>query len=456
VFNPHAWPSRVPVEIEFGRLAPEDILLDDAGHPVSMQTTQSDASTRNRYRLNFIADLPPLGYRVYRVAPGPTPPAPLPTREGGDAVPSCPGRGGGGEEVFSLETPRFRLALDPATGCIASLYDKAHNTQVFLGQAAQPVVIDDPSDTWSHNVYRFDHVIGAFTPRRIRLVEDGPVKSVLRVESVNEGSTLVQDFTVYQDLDRVAVAVTVDWHGQHQMLKLRFPTNIAFQKVTAEIPYGHIERFANGDEQPGQSWVDVSGESRDSGELYGVSIINDGKYSFDANLRDIGLTVLRSPIYAHHMPYTPQPDRDYTYMDQGLQHFTYTILPHAGSWEDAGTVRRASELNGRPAVLPATFHVGVQATLPQSASFLSVDRDNIVVSVLKQAEDGAGVLILRAYEAHKMATHARICLPYWDRVIEADFGPCEIKTFRMPRDRSAPVEETDLLEWTINEAHPES
>jgi alpha-mannosidase len=33
-------------------------------------------------------------------------------------------------------------------------------------------------------------------------------------------------------------------------------------------------------------------------------------------------------------------------------------------------------------------------------------------------------------------------------VIEADFGPAEIKTFRVPRDASRPVVETNLLEWT--------
>ena len=46
----------------------------------------------------------------------------------------------------------------------------------------------------------------------------------------------------------------------------------------------------------------VMAACRDSGALYGLSILNDGKYSFDVDVRDIGLTVLRSPIYAHHDP----------------------------------------------------------------------------------------------------------------------------------------------------------
>jgi alpha-mannosidase len=225
------------------------------------------------------------------------------------------------------------------------------------------------------------------------------------------------------------------------MLKLRFPVNVHFMKATHEIAYGHIERFANGEEEPVQSWVDLSGSSRDTGDLYGVSILNDGKYSVDVFVRDIGLTVLRSPIYAHHDPTVPDPDGFYSFIDQGIQHFHYTILPHDGSWERAGTVRRAAELNQSPIALNATYHAG---SLPMSASYASVDRENVIVSVIKQAEDG-GDLIVRAYETAKLATRAAITL--LDRTIEADFGACEIKTFRIPQDAAQPIRETNLIEW---------
>jgi len=42
---------------------------------------------------------------------------------------------------------------------------------------------------------------------------------------------------------------------------------------------------------------------------------------------------------------------------------------------------------------------------------------------------------------------ATICLPRWNRAIQAQFGLCEIKTFRVPRDNTLPVVETNLLEW---------
>jgi alpha-mannosidase len=38
-----------------------------------------------------------------------------------------------------------------------------------------------------------------------------------------------------------------------------------------------------------------------------------------------------------------------------------------------------------------------------------------------------------------------------ERSFEAAFGPCEIKTFRVPRDPRLPVTETDLLELPLEE-----
>jgi alpha-mannosidase len=432
VFNPHGWAARVNVELEFGRLRDGDVLLDDQDQPVPVQVIQSLAAARGRNRLSFIADLPPLGYRVYRFAQRPAPTNGLIMR----ATDS------------SIENDRFRLEVAAETGCIRSLFDKQHGVEVFRGDAARPVVIDDPSDTWSHDVLQFNNVIGAFTARRVTLVTNGPVKAVLRVESAYGDSRLIQDFTMYRELDQIDVRVTVDWRERSKMLKLQFPANLNFIRATYEIPYGHIERPANGEEEPGQSWIDVSGEARGSDQLYGLSMLNDGKYSFDVHRHTMSLTALRSPIYAHHDPFVPDPEARYSYIDHGAQTFSYTLLPHAGSWEQAGTVRRAAELNQPPIALIESAHES--APLPQRDSYVSIEPENVVLTVLKQSEEGDD-LILRCYESHKMMTHATIRLPTWNREIVATFGPCEIKTFRIPKDATQPVVETNLLEWSEEE-----
>ena len=263
VFNPHAWQVKAAVEMEYGRFHDGDILIDETGCQVPMQTVQSLATAGGRYRLCVAADLPPMGYRTYRVVPGPagaadTAASPAPVQD--DVVAS--------DQV--LENRRFRLEIDPASGCIKSLRDKLAATDVFVGAAARAVVIDDPSDTWSHSVFKFDRIIGEFGAARARLVEHGPVKSVLRVTSEYGRSRLVQDFTLYRDVEQIDVHVTVDWREQFKMLKLRFPVNVWEGRATYEVPYGYIQRFPNGDEEPLQGWVDLTGVSRENDALIRV------------------------------------------------------------------------------------------------------------------------------------------------------------------------------------------
>ena len=427
VFNPHAWDVQTNVEVEVGSLPTNPVLVDDAGKATPVQFIQSHATARGRHRMSFLANLPSMGYRTYHLVAGENEAAPssLIATEN------------------SLENEYLKLVIDPQTGTIQSLYDKEHGVEVFMAAAARPVVIEDTSDTWSHDVTHFNHVIGEFKAEQVYLVAHGQAKATLRVRSSYGQSRLVQDFSLYPGLKQVDVQVTVDWREQFKMLKLRFPMNVYFHRITYEIPYGHIERPGNGEEEPGQSWIDVSGVSRSTGDLYGMSILNDGKYSYDVTGRDMALTVLRSPIYAHHIPKEPSPDEEYSFIDQGIQRFKYVLLPHANGWEDAQTPRHAAELNQPPIALLCTFHEG---KLNQSDSYITVDALNVIVSVVKQAEENED-LILRAYETDKRTTSTTIHLPVLQRKIETTFAPCEIKTFRVPKDTKQPIIETNLLEW---------
>lgn len=425
IFNPHAWQSQVCIEVEINTLH-DVMILDVDGNAIPVQTIQSQATVEWRKRFCFIADLPALGYRVYRVLPAQ------------DKAPSV-----SHENPLQLENEFWDMEVDAATGYVKSLRNKTADVQVFAGEAAKPVILEDTSDTWGHGVERFDRVVGKFAAKQITLIEDGAVRSTIRVESEYADSRLIQDFTLYRALKQIDVHVTVDWREQCKVLKLRFPVNVDAVQATYEIPYGHIHRTTNGEEEPGQSWVALSGSSRDSGKPYGLSILNDGKYSFDIMGDDIGMTVLRSPIYAHHEPAMPDPKRQYSFQDQGLHQFTYSMLPHTEDWRHAGVVKRAAELNQRPIVVIDTYHP--DGALALQDSFVSVDQDNVIISIVKSSEDGDD-LILRCFETAHRAARASVQLPRWNRVIQTSFSPSEIKTLRVPRDASRPIIETNLLE----------
>lgn len=426
VFNPHSWACKVPVELELGQTK-EFCLLDDKGNEVAVQKVKSHATALGRCRMGFIAELPSMGYRVYRLF----------------KKPGTEKFKGIKANDYSIENDRLRLELDPKTGYISSLYDKSKNFEVFRESGAVPVVIEDKSDTWSHDIAKYDNAIGKFTIDNMKLIEHGPVKSTIAVKYSYGSSTIIQKFTMYKGFDEVDVDVTVDWREQFKMLKLQFPFDLIFRKNTFEIPYGYMERCGDGREQPGQSWVDVSGIIPNTSDRYGISIINDGKYSFDVFNNTLSMTVLRSPIYAHHDPYEPSSDEYYTFMDQGIQNFSYKILPHIGSWEEGETVKKAAVFNQEPVVIAETYHDG---ELPQIYSFASVDVDNVIIDVIKKAEDDEDIIV-RCHEIHGVKTRVRISLPGIAREIETVFNPSEIKTFKVPRDAEKPVIETNAMEW---------
>jgi alpha-mannosidase len=424
VFNPHPWRLQEDVEFEFaGYPSDHAWMTDEEGRPVPVQPIRSQSTLAgSRGRLVFPAEVPPLGYRVYRVYPGGT--------ESGSAVAAT---------ETTLENEFLALEVDPVTGWLKRLVDKSNGTDfVGGGRGGHAVVIDDQSDTWGHRVKAYDDAIGEFQCTRVRLVEQGPVRAVLRIESRYERSTLVEELVLGARARYVEVRAELDWRERHRLLKLRVPTSLQVDRTTFEVPYCHLERPAGGDEEPAQAWVDVSADGA------GLSVLNDCKYGHDVKGGDVGITVARSPVYACHEPAQLDPDGIYDYLDQGLQQFTYRLLPHAGDCRAAGTVRLAAELNQPPFALLESYHRG---DLSLQASYASVDADDVVVSVLKAAEDGDGAVVVRAYETAGHSARATIALPLVQRTIEAEFGPHEIKTFKVPRDPEDAVAETSLLEW---------
>jgi alpha-mannosidase len=423
VFNPHPWPLRTDVELEFNWMRAEGVrMADDEGASVALQTTRSlTTMSGNRARLVFAVDLPPLGYRTYRIYEGAEP--------GETTAPTG----------TTLENEHVLLELDPATGRIARLVVKATGADLAAPGARHAVVVNDVSDTWGHDVVAYDDEEGEFEVASARLVESGPVRSTLRVESRYGSSLLREDYVLGAQARHVDVRVALDWHEPLKLLKLRYPTSVDAATATYEIPYGHLERPANGHEEPGQSWVDVSGDGR------GLAVVNDAKHGYDVRGSDIGISAVRSPVWAWHAPRELEPDGDFEYMDLGRQEFRIRLVPHAGDWRAAGVVRLAAELNQGAYALLETYHAG---PLPQRCAYVSDGGGDVVVTVVKAAEDGDGSLVVRAYESAGRAARATIELPFVGRSFEADFRAHEIKTFRFRRDPGAPVVETNLLEWS--------
>lgn len=412
VFNPTASPRREVVSVDLACCSSGEAitLVDDQGNEVAATYGVPSIHTRSStYPISFLADLPPLGYRAYRaVRQAPT--ASLPSVE---ASPT------------HLESARFRVEVDPQAGTVTRILDKESGKSLLAGPANALLVIRDDSDTWSHDVVSFREEVGRFTlTGDPEAVAAGPTHAALRLRFAYGASTIEQQIVLYQDAPRIDFRTTIDWHESHRMLKVAFPTALEDAEATFEVAYGHITREANGGEEPVHRWMDLTG--RLEGGVYGLALLNDSKYGCDVRGGEMRLSLLRSPIFAFHDPQKPKPDERYEYTDQGVQQVTYSLLPHAGDWRDAQVVQHAAALNAPVCSIPEAPHRG---PWPGSRSFLSATGDQLVLEVLKGAEDGDG-LVLRGYESTGRPCTSRISFLGTD-LGEVCLGAHEIKTWRL-------------------------
>ncbi|TBL72421.1 alpha-mannosidase [Paenibacillus thalictri] len=426
VFNPHSWEVTTPVQI------PQQMkgVTDEAEVPQQIQRVRASRTNGgDKYDTLFLAKVPAMGYRVYWIYR-----EQAKFEEVREAAPEL------SVTPTSLENRFIRLDIESHTGYIKRLADKRTGVDVLSGKGAVPVVIDEyDCDTWAHGKWSFRDELGRFADAKISVVEEGPVRGCLRVTSRYGGSVLRQDFMLHKDSADIQVKVKLDWQERHKMLKLSFPVHVEQPTATYEIPYGTIERPVNGEEEAGQQWLDISGTSPASGCKIGLALLNNGKYAFDVKDSELRMTVARGAIFADHYG---QRDELCEFMDQGVQEFAYALVPHEGSWQDAGVVRKAYELGVPLSYVIETYHEG---NLPQRYCGIRIESEHVVATAFKKAEEADGY-ILRCYETDGRPAAGAIEVPMLGRKWTAAFGPCEIKTFLIPYDPKLDIAETNLLE----------
>ncbi|GAA2072959.1 alpha-mannosidase [Pseudolysinimonas kribbensis] len=455
VFNPHPWPVSTDVPMNYGPLKWGAHVVDADDRPVANQRTQSVSTTDDGARgaLVFRADVPALGYRLYRLRPGDAP----------TAVDAAAPDGGLTVSETVLENAHVRIELDPASGSIRSYRDKATGLDLMTDDGTHTQVCEDPTDTWGHRVVSYAWPGAPMELRRIIVRETGPLRARVRVERRWHDSTLVEELVLYADSPVLRVDVTLDWREQAHLLKLRFPTRLDDAQAHYEIPFGEIERPVDGAEEPAQSWVDLTGTI--DGAPAGLTVITTNKHAYDVSPASpasgpgsetagpsIGVTAVRSPVYSWHDPRLLDPEGVYTFQDQGVQRFSYELVPHAGDRRAGEPTRRAALLGQPVRAMQESSHPG---TLPAEHSFASDGAGAVMVTAVKGSEDpaadGGTDVIVRAVETRGTTALSHIELPFLGRAIQEEFGPYRLRTFRVPRDPAAPIVEVDLVERPLAE-----
>jgi len=352
-----------------------------------------------------------------------------------------------------LETPFYTITFN-ADGRISGLFDKGQNCQLIKKGGVLNAFItaeDTPInfDAWDIEVDWKKHIRQETQLVSLEVSADGPLFFRLRfvydISAAGNGestSRLVQDMVFYADNPRIDFETKVDWHEKWRLLKAEFDTAVETDKVRCEIQYGHLWRNTHSNlmhdrarfEICAHKWISLEEEGS------GIALLNDCKYGHDVECGRMRLTLLRSPN-------APDPEAD-----RGVHYFTYSLLPFAGHFSEAGVIQSAYELNSPMTAFIGSSKPETKISSPEKYSFCTIESKAVIIECVKAPENGAkGELILRLYESLGGKCRAKlhftgeiktafqtdmleengVPLPVQDRNIVLEFRPFEIKTLRV-------------------------
>ena len=172
VFNPLHWTRTDPVTAETSVVgSPAGLkLTDPKGGDVPVQVLERrERGSTTRFRYVFLArEIPSFGYKLYRASGTDAAVAANP------ALTAAPD---------SLENEFLRVAIDPKTGDLASVFDKKLDRELLAGPGNVLQAITDEPETMSAWELGLKEPLGTVgeAGAKIELAERGPVRAVVRI-----------------------------------------------------------------------------------------------------------------------------------------------------------------------------------------------------------------------------------------------------------------------------------
>jgi len=361
------------------------------------KTLPTQFDPEDRTKLGFMADVPAIGYQLFWLTPV------TQTLSGPQDGPSAP-------KNWVLENAYLRVEVNERTGELDQIFDKQAQRHVLSGPGNQLQFFTDKGqywDAWNIDPDYESHALPSATLDAIEWLSWGPLQQRLRVRYSFGQSQFRQDYVLDTDSLCLKIETTVNWQESQVLVKAAFPLAVTADHATYEIPCGAIQRPTLPNPQlsahdqakwevPALNWADLTEQTQTS-PAYGVSLLNDSKYGYDAQPSQLRLTLLRSPNW-------PDPG-----CDRGHHQFTYAIYPHSGSWQAARTTHQGYQLNRplRPLVLSSASQK--DGGSPPRAQFLDGGSDNLVLMAFKPTENCPDQWIMRWYECHGESSTLTFC-----------------------------------------------
>ncbi len=430
VFNSLSWEVKNWLEMDLNFDKGQIVAINglkSGGEEIEVEVirfARYDDDSLSYARIGFVPTVPAMGYKIYRVLE--REPRRYPYEPNFIMI-----RGN------TIENRFFGVEIDPSTGLIDVYHDGRNRictgNELVLEEEAGDLyyhrqTLDIPLKTEKGEGVKY----GSFSVRNF-YIDKSPLRRVINVETnyfslrwpyrlTDKQKPLMwrhkflectKKIIVYKDIPRIDFVTHITDRHPRARLRIRFSTNMKSLAYACGSQFGVVSRptdqwYYKPREEwvekpcgafPSLGWLDYSDGKK------GLTVIHSGTPENEVRDGDIYLTLLRSVSMLSSDgktgPAIPVPDA------QELRRyvFRYSIYPHDGNWQEAASYKHAYEFNnGLNAIqLPD------DKKFPLKRSFVEIEPDNVILSVLKMAEDGTGV-ILRFYETKGVETDAKITL----------------------------------------------
>lgn len=330
----------------------------------------------------------------------------------------------------TFETDFFNVKFDMKTGGITSLFDKRTKKEfVREGEELNTLEMSLEDKKGGMKSWTINKIVGLEKVTNVvsvKVVENGPVRACVETVKTWGKSRFIGRTYLYRAYPRIDYDMEVRWletgsdSTDSPMLRAIFPISMENSKFYSQVPFDVVERpvdgkinnkdapawqksqsntydvspeMDHGQEVPAQKWVDVT-----DGKV-GIALLNKTKYGYSYFNGDLRLTLMRA---------AGDPD---IYPNLGKFSIAYSLFPHSGDWKN-GVWGEGDDFNVPvyAAEPPSLALLKTHASRPEEESFFSVSPTNVVMSGVKQAEEGEE-LIIRLFEVEGKETTAIINLP---------------------------------------------
>ncbi|KAK1789872.1 hypothetical protein P4O66_015756 [Electrophorus voltai] len=252
----------------------------------------------------------------------------------------------------------------------------------------------DAWDVMDYHLQTRKPVVDVIKP--VQVLSSGGLRgSVTFSLRISAKSSITQEVILDANCPYIKFSTQVDWAEAHKFLKVEFPVQVRSSNATYEIQFGHLQRPTHRNtswdwvrfEVWGHKWADVSEHG------FGVALLNDCKYGYSVHQNIMTLSLLRAP---------KAPDAN---ADMGHHEFTYAVMPHAGSFQEASVIQHAYNLNFPLRLIPDMNNI-------RPWSMFTVSSAAVILETIKQAEGKNNSLVVRLFESHGSSVLAVLSTPF--------------------------------------------